>query len=234
MTTATRLRTTLTAAVGAACLVWATADAASALTRVTNRAALGGNDAIDWSQLGSASTAVANPFTATSAGGVTATGTIPTGILARVDQGNGWNGSFAPGDAVLWTNANPGPLSLVFSTPVFGAGAQIEANYFGAFTARIEAFNASGTSLGYFDVDGTSAPAGDNSAIFVGVLDSTADIKKLVFNVTKTANSAITDFAINKLSLQTTAAPVPTPALLPGLVGLGLSVWRQRKEKTAA
>jgi hypothetical protein len=26
--------------------------------------------------------------------------------------------------------------------------------------------------------------------------------------------------------------PVPTPALLPGLVGMGLSVWRKRKEES--
>jgi hypothetical protein len=226
MTTAARLRITITAAVGATCFAWATADAAQALTLVTSRVGLGGNDAIKWSQLGSANTAVSNPFTATSDSGLTATGTIPTGILARVDQDNGWNGSFAPGDAVLWTNANPGPLSLEFSTAVAGVGAQIQANYYGSFTGVIEAFNTGGFSLGSFTLGGTVTNAKDNSAIFLGVLSDTADIKKLVFNINDTP---VADFAINQLSLKTNAAPVPTPALLPGLVGLGWSVWRKRK-----
>jgi hypothetical protein len=35
-----------------------------------------------------------------------------------------------------------------------------------------------------------------------------------------------------RINLTHTAAAVPTPALLPGLVGLGLSVWRKRKEES--
>jgi hypothetical protein len=35
-----------------------------------------------------------------------------------------------------------------------------------------------------------------------------------------------------ELNIQT--QPVPTPALLPGLIGLGLGIWRKRKAETAA
>ena len=38
----------------------------------------------------------------------------------------------------------------------------------------------------------------------------------------------VNDFRVGKAT-----AAVPTPALLPGLVGLGLGVWRKRKQALA-
>ena len=225
----------LLAFAGAVVAALSTANASQALSLVTNRSDLGANDALDWSVLGSALSPVSSPFTISSSGGLTATGSIPSGSFERRDQGNnisnpgGWGGNFAPGDALLWTRNNPGPLQLNFSQTVRGIGAQIQQDAFGPFTAVIEAFNSGGTSLGSFTLPGSSTQTSNNSAIFIGVLSDNADIAKLLLNVQDGKNLS-QDFAINQVSLNTIGGTaIPTPALLPGLVGLGLGVLRKRK-----
>ena len=75
----------------------------------------------------------------------------------RVTQGAfaSWKGNFADGDPVLYT-ANGGPVDFIFSSPIAGFGDQIQSAAFGAFTARIEAFNAANVSLGAFTLNGNS------------------------------------------------------------------------------
>jgi len=81
-----------------------------------------------------------------------------------------------------------------------GAGAQIQADDFGPFTALIEAFSGD-ISLGFVIEDGNSTPRGDNSAIFIGVEDLDGpNITSLVISLTA-APISTTDFAINQLSL---------------------------------
>ncbi len=167
----------------------------------------------DWGQLGPCMTAIPNPFAATSsAGGLGITGTFAgPGIgQVRVQTLCGWGGNFASGDILVWTNApGQGPLTLSFDSPIVGAGAQIQANFFGAFTAQIEAFNGN-TSLGSFTEDGVSTPSGDNSAIFIGLKDlDGANVTSIVFSLTAAVADPM-DFAINKLSLDT-GAPVSKP-----------------------
>ncbi len=83
--------------------------------------------------------------------------------LTPNQQNSGWSGNFAPGTALLWT-ASAGPdITLTFAQPVYGAGAQIQADYFGAFTAEVI---VNGTQ--HFTETGNSTSAGDNSAIFIG------------------------------------------------------------------
>ncbi len=220
----------LLAVAGAVVAALSTANASQALSLVTSRSDLGENDTLDWSVLGSSLSSVSSPFTVSSTGGNTITGSIPyNNSLQRLDQGSGWNGNFAPGDAVLWTNNNPGPLQLNFSQAIRGFGTQIQQDSFGSFTAVIEAFNSSGTSLGSFTLPGDSTSAGNNSAIFIGVLSDNSDIAKLLLNVQDSQNSP-QDFGINKVSFNTTGGTaIPTPALLPGLIGLGLGILRKRK-----
>jgi len=55
-----------------------------------------------------------------------------------------------------------------FSSPIAGFGDRIQSATFGAFTARIEAFNAANVSLGVFTVNGNSTDDNDNSAVFLG------------------------------------------------------------------
>ena len=212
---------------GATLATLATAHASQALTLVTDRTALGANETLDWSVLGPQSTSVASPFPVPASGGTQVTGSLPSGSFQRIDQGNNWSGNFASGEPLLWNSGN-GSMQFSFSNALRGGGAQIQSNSYGSFTAVIEAFNSGGTSLGSFIRAGDSTGAADGSAIFIGVLSDQADIAKITFSL-----SGASDFAINKLSLNITATAIPTPALLPGLIGLGVAALRKRKAEAA-
>ena len=72
----------------------------------------------------------------------------------RRDQGNGWSGNFALGDALLWTQGLVGPMVIEFDQPVVGAGAQIQVNAIGAFTATLNVYGTSNTLIDSFTVNG--------------------------------------------------------------------------------
>jgi hypothetical protein len=173
---------------------------------VTSSAALGPNDVIDWGQLGPAFTPVLSPVSLTSSLGLDATAstTDPAGLL-RLNEGTGWVGNFSPGDRLLTSNtAAYFPLTVMFATPVFGAGANIQLDQHAPFTAFIEAFSGA-TSLGIFTEDGFSNGNEDGSAIFIGVRDPNAEITSVVFGLTTPTDS---DFAINALRI--TEVPEPS------------------------
>jgi hypothetical protein len=173
---------------------------------VTSSAALGANDVIDWGQLGPAFTLVPSPVTSSLGLDATASTTDPAGLF-RLDEGTGWLGNFSPGDRLLTSNtANYFPLTVIFATPVFGAGANIQLDQHVPFTAFIEAFNG-GTSLGIFTEDGVSNANDDGSAIFIGVRDPNAEITSVVFGLTTPTDS---DFAINALRINTNGVPEPS------------------------
>lgn len=201
----------ITMALGLSALLMTAVSVAKSddLQLFTNRGAFGGDDTTDWGQLGKCMTPVLNPFTATSnVRGLTITGAFagPGVGQIRVQTLCGWGGNFASGDILVWTNSpGQGPLMLSFCTPIVGAGAQIQADFFGDFTAKIEAFS-SGTSLGSFTENGISSPDGDNSAIFIGLKDLDGpNVTSIVLSLTAAAGDPM-DFAINKLALDSGAA----------------------------
>lgn len=219
-----------------ACAALGTAPSVMAAeSLITTRAGLGGNDFIDWGTLGGPFTQLTTPFNVLSNGGRSVTVNESAGDgMGLLQQGNGWGGNFAPGDNLLWTetftdNANPVSLSGFGGNPIFGGGAQIQADFFGAYTAKIEAFDAGNNSLGSFTASGDSNSNGDNSAIFIGILGS-APIARLEFSLTS-ASFDIADFAINRFDFVTTGT-VPEPGSLAvfgaGLVGTALA--RRRKK----
>ena len=169
---------------------------------IASRAALGADDFIDWGQLGKESFIPTLPASLTSNGGLVAAldNLNSNSGITRLDQGGLWRGNFAAGDALAVAQPNGGPLVIDFWEGVFGAGAQIQSNVFGSFTATIEAYDAQGNLLESETLEGVSNADGQDSAIFIGILLATADIDRIVFNVTASEN-----FAINQLSLATTA-----------------------------
>jgi hypothetical protein len=202
------------------------ATSAHALTFVNSRPALGGNDYVDWGVLGPSYTVVNNPFTVTSNGGLSMTVSKPVDPFERRDQGSDWLGNFAPGDHLIWTRDVAGAMVIDFAVPVLGAGAQIQQDAYGTFTGTIQAYDTLGNLLGSFNLAGNSTGNGDNSAIFLGVLDNSPSIKKIVFMT----DGGQEDFAINRLDLVTQGSPVipePGTMLLMGIGGLAIGLGRR-------
>jgi hypothetical protein len=206
---------------------------------------LGETGFYNWSQLGVDQTVVSNNFTASASLGPTVTGSFATspndGLVAvvcpPVSGSCSWTPSgtgFSANDSLLWAFDNSGggsgtgSITLSFGSPVVGAGAWVEADTLGSYTARIEAFNGS-TSLGFFTA--TSNSSGD--PVFLGVLQSPAvfNITKIVFSLTSCAGcnggaGDLGDFAIDSLLINDTPEPGTMFLLAAGLAGIA---WKARK-----
>jgi hypothetical protein len=192
----------------------AAAAHADTLVLATSSGAQGASDTVKWGQLGPNATSLGASFSSTSAGGLSVTGNLSAaGALVTVvcsatpcswsPTGSG----FAGGDSLIWTsdtgNGGTGPLTLTFNQSVSGAGAFIQADNPGPFTAQIQAYNGT-TLLGTFTQDSDSA--GD--PVYIGVLDQTgANITSVTFSLTACA-AICTDFGIDSASLTT-----PYPAI---------------------
>lgn len=211
----------------------------------------GANDYYDWGTLGFGNT-INNPSTVTSNLGKGATISQSGGSFSIGKQsltpntwspGTTWRGNFTPGDNLLGTAGINGPITITFANPVHGALTQIQSNISGNFTANLTAYDVSNNSLGTFSLAGLSTFGANNSAIFIGVKDSTASIAKLTFSVPDSSNPQ--DFAINRFYLNANGgdvnttpinseiAPVPweTDALpvVTSTILFGLGLWLKRK-----
>jgi len=190
---------------------------------VTSRAALGGDDFIDWGQLGVPHDLVPNPSAIVSNGGITGTvGRENQGDLQRRNENppgsGGWNGNFAAGDRLIWTNNLAGAMLIDLNSSVAGLGAQIQLDRLaGLFDATIEVYDVLNNLLASFTIQGDSNANRDNSAIFIGVLSDSRNIDHIVL-FTNDRTRSQDDFAINQLDIVST---VPGPAALV-MVGLGL------------
>ncbi len=226
------MRSTLLLTASAA-IALASAGVLSADTTVGTTTRAGYNDSTNWGQLGACNQSVAPTFTATSAGGLTVTGSEASGHVEediQVAPGcsyDGWNGNFAQGDNLLYTGAaysvGHGPVTLGFSSAVSGAGLQIDSNAYGSFTATIDAYDGA-TLLGSFTENGVMNGNADNSAIFIGINDLTGpNITSIVIGETDSfATSG--DYAVNQLSLLTNTSTVPEPSSVGMALLLGLGV----------
>ena len=212
---------------------------------VTSRAALAGTDSVDWGTLGRTGTIVANPFTILSTAGRSISVSKAVAGTFNVQEqcpapDCSWSGNFSPGDWLLDTanirGSKSNPITLNFGTTAVAAGgAQIAAAYFGAFTAKVEAFDANGQSLATFTEAGTSTGAADNSAIFIGISSSSPNISQIALSLTS-AQKTKSWFVINKFDFRSSAlaaAPaVRQPAPVLNLALLAPSALRTGQQAT--
>ena len=222
-------------------LVWsAIAPQTKAVTFITSRADLNATDRLDWSAVGPIFSPIGPPdpgvflpssFTVTSEANrpvqvdipkTAVPGLLPPFVFQTTPE-PGIATNFSSGDFVLFSGlvpgpppavGNPGPITLTFDEPVFGAGTQLAVDDIFSFTGTISAFDSNNELLGSFSAPGTSSLALDNSALFLGVVDERLSISKLEFK------SSLPDSAIglNQLSLLTDLSPnktaVPEPSSL--------------------
>ena len=180
-------------------------------TGVTSKASQGPNDSVPWSQLGADGTILASSASATSVGGVAVNVGLagPNSTASAVCAASptcSWSGTgFASGDQLIWTSdasaGGNGPLKLMFGTSVSGAGALIQADEPGQFTAEIQAFNGV-TLLGSFTVKSNT----NGDAVYIGILDQTgSNITSVTFSLTACgsadANCVLSDFAVDTVYL---------------------------------
>jgi hypothetical protein len=213
--------------------------ALAAPVEINSRAALGGDDFIDWGTLGPPGTSLGVTFMVTSNGGLGATVSstaTPFGASRRNQGPMDWNGSFALGDELLFSGfsgvgtARP-TVTIQFSTPVAGAGAQIEDAFLtgvSPYIAGLQVFGSANTLLASFTETGISTEgSANNSAIFLGVLNDAANIDHITYRISEATN-ALVGFALNQLDIVTTprTTPVPEPGifllLVTSLAGIGV------------
>lgn len=200
--------------------------ARAAVTFVTSRGALGANDTVTWGQLGPAGIGIGSPVFATSLNGHLVNANTPAGAVFRRDQGVDWIGNFAPADQLLFTPNNIEALGFAFgpARDVFGAGAQIQNQALGDFTATLSVFGTSPLDLvGRMSLEGLATAAADNSALFFGVLSDSP-----IFGVSYTTSitGLPTGFAVNRLDLVERAVPEPPMLLTFALALLAIGVIR--------
>ena len=166
-------------------------------------------------------------------------GLVSSQNMQNLQQGTSWNGNFANGMGILYNGVNtigntPGGILVSFTQPVFGAGAYIQADFFGAFTSSIDLFDARFNPLGSFSAAGSS-DTNVGTALFIGAYDSIADVSYALFDTT--ANGFHDeDFAIGTMRLATipvTTTPEPSTLLLlgPSILGLAGVVRRRMSRK---
>lgn len=197
---------------------------------VGSRAALNGNNIIDWGQFGGAYANVPS-----GSAGLTSPSNVGFkvgqpggGNLQRRDQlppnYGGWNGCFSPGDRILWNNYGySDTIHIDFAVPTDRVGANVQADFFGGFNGYISVFDTSNNLLGTFSAYGYASNFADGSAPFLGVQSTGFDIGSVDFRVA--SFTGINDLAIN----QTDVNYVPAPGAA-GLLGIaGLVATRRRR-----
>jgi hypothetical protein len=199
-----------------ALLVGLAQSASATAVLISNRSLVGAGYVVDWSALGPEFTDPGAPFTL---GPVTVGGASAFAVFS----GSTYNADFLAADTVLALyDLNTGDLasgifSISFATAVASAGAQVQANNFGAFAGLVRAYDAANALLGSFALAGNNGGNGDGTALFAGISSSSANISRIEFALGDGA-------AINHLSVgraPAASAPLPEPATL-ALVGLAL------------
>ena len=214
----------------AAITVLALGATAGTISQVNTRIGLAANDIVQWGLVSDDGNLVASPYNVVSVGGINLSAAVTGGLAIYVQNGSGgYVGAFSPGDILLDSGFNPGPITINFATAVRGVGFNIASLNTGAFTGSIQFFGVGNVLFGTLNVAGTSSFANDGSAPFLGGTSSARDITRVVIST----SGAGTELTINQMSLLTTDAPggaIPEPSTITlfsaALVGCA---WMRRR-----
>jgi len=203
----------------------------AALIQVGSRAAVGANLTVNWGVFGPAGTAL-SCFCSAPVGPIDVHINGSSGTLNRFDEGTDYTGNFAIGDQLLSQPFLSDVMTVGFSAPVRGFGTQIQPlDFTGAFTAYVAVLTNDSLNQ-TFMVTGNSTTAENNSAPFIGVTSTLADIIGMQFLVDIGNPSFPREgaLAINRMDVK-----VPEPLTLSlfsvGLAGIGAMRRRKKAHK---
>lgn len=235
-------------------------SSAGIIVEIDSRAAQTRNDYVPWSVLGAnlATFASGTSFNSIVSGISVQVATSDSSNFQHRIMGTSWTGNLneypnvlsvgsgfgTAGTNATFTNdgASSGP-SLIFnfaSSPMAGAGMQVQSYRYGAFTVTMTAYsglNGTGSNFGSVSTAGNSdagLPGGTN-AIYLG-LESHAgsaggplsfDIRSIVVSVQNSSQNAV-NFGVNRLELD--AVPEPATWTLAGLSLAVVVAARRRKQ----
>ena len=175
------------------------------------------DDYIDWAQFGDDWTVIGAELETNQgrSNGENVDFTITRPLqLVKLTQGkrDNWRGNFNTGEAVLYTNHLPGPISITFDPPVRSLRTQVQINEIPGqdadpipFKATMTSFDSAGSRLKTTSRQGSSDSASDGSAVAVQLFaDGSRRIKRVEIRVKGTADGEHdNDFAINRIDLKT-------------------------------
>lgn len=144
-------------------------------------------------------------------------------------NGDEWDGNFADGETAFWTNSpGQGPITLTFDAPIQAFGVQVQTDFFGPFTVRLDVFSQ-GILLASATADGDSNNLGDDSALFFGYNGDFAQIDMVTYSIVNCANDC-GDFAINSLIIgEPNQVPEPGTLVMLGSSVLGIGAMLRRR-----
>jgi hypothetical protein len=189
----------------------------AAISFVSSSAALGPNDTLLWDQFGANLTQIANPATGSTANGIGVTVSQATGAAYTLQNiaGYGFGPLYALGERLYKTDGpglghSDGPVTVSFAQGIYGFGTVYDAGYYlQGFSGTISAYDAGSNLLGSFPFSAPAPAIGSpGSQLFIGVLDTTAEIRSIVIDGTAAA-SVPEDFILGKVVIKS-AAPTAT------------------------
>ena len=206
----------------AACATLLTLAMPASASQVLLRADLHGTDFIDWG-LDRDGTTLSTSKNISTAVGLAAKVAVVAGKLTLQTQDLSWFGNFASGASLLSAGrvTPKGPISITFVNGLRAIGAQIQTRAYSPpdFDGVIAVYDRFDHLLESYTRSGQSVNSADDSAIFLGVARSSADIFRVDFNI----GVPLFEFAINQVDLIAGVAPPPVPEPLGlSLLALGL------------
>jgi len=145
----------------------------------------------------------------------------------NLQEGVTWSGQFANSEGILYNGRlfgnSDASFVLTFDTGVYAAGAYIQSDYYGPFTAFVTLYDINSQVIGTISATGNSG-FGPGTALFIGAFDN-VPFYAAEFGV-------LDQFGLNDVAIGTTwinTTPEPGTLVLFGSSALGLAGFLRRR-----